>query len=441
MVVDESGVSALPPGEAGVASGGVVLGMLIIAAIYQDVPLARQVGSIGLSPFFYAFPFLVAMELLELRAGTPFLRSATDRYIATLLTVAHTIGLAVLLVLALKGTYEYLGDSFLVKAVKVSLYMLLPWLAYRRFAVQLAPMSPATMARTLTLVTVGILLFTIVERLLLPYAFPTIHASEFPYNRLRLLTSEASTSGTVVVVLSCLTVACSRALPSGQRLWARTAAGTLLVTYTVLGASKGYFLVLALSAMLFGIALPTARRSVLRVLGGTAVGAALAVALFQRAADSLLTSLTETTTLATRAIMTLGPAALAAHIPTGVGFGASQYLLAARIDDIGRWFGSILPEAANFAELDTYSYSSFGLYPKSGLSEFLLFGGLFGAVLFFLLIRQLWRASRASPSLRLAVTFAALALTTYVTFANKYDIWMLFAFVERLGREPRPQSA
>jgi hypothetical protein len=267
-----------------------------------------------------------------------------------------------------------------------------------------------------------------------PYALIPLHGTLLEYSRIRLLTSEASTSGTVVVILATGTWIYTRAVGTAQRRLGRVAAAVLFLCYTFVSGSKGYVLVLALAGLLLSATVPAIRRNLWKVFAVSSLGILAALVLFQRVAGNLLYAIQETSTAATRGALMLATFEVPLRYPLGSGFGPSDIVLTESLGRALARMSEFLPlNAQTFGELDAFGYSRTGLHPKTAVGEFLLFTGIVGGLLLWQWHRALWRSSSRDTLLRFAYLFIALSLATYLPLLNKYDVWFFFALLERVS--------
>jgi hypothetical protein len=410
--------------------GTLGLVVVLLLACYTDLPLKRVAGAIAASPLALLGPVLLVWG--GLRYGWSAIRqSPFDTAALGFLLWCNVVGIVLVSSLAVQGTYGHLGESFLGKWLKLNLYYGLLYAAFRVLRDRMRRHSERTLAHAFALVLALHAVLVAVELLLIPDALSWLHGGERPYNRIRLLTPEASTSGSVLVVLAAGLGAHRAALGAAARRAAVVFAGATLFAYSLAGRSKGYLLVIGLAIVATALLQGRHRRSPMLAVGGATLGLTVAWLLAPQAAGDLDSLLQNTTTVVTRGALVLASGfALISH-PFGAGFGPHELVLSQALEPSVRLIAEWLPAAANFAEVDDYSVSSFGLFPKTGVGEIMLLAGIGGLAALWLSVRHALTTTEGSSPLRAAVLFVLLALASYINVLNKYDLLILAALVDR----------
>ncbi|MNZ46527.1 hypothetical protein D3C78_642100 [compost metagenome] len=116
------------------------------------------------------------------------------------------------------------------------------------------------------------------------------------------------------------------------------------------------------------------------------------------------------------------------HVSDAIGFMANFYYNVFGVSQI------------NTSELLQYSGTDKNLGVKSGFFQWVMFGGIFSVVFFYLVAKNLIVKARSSLILFLALVFILFSLLL-VSLEIKYEIWLLFAFISLyLGQNDIIQS-
>ncbi len=413
--------------------------VLVLLCTYQDLPASRTFGALASSPWVFLAPLLLAVEVVRAKRSAEFVFSPIDRALLLFVGWATTVGLVSILFASAQGRYDYLEESFLSKLLKLQAYYLVPWLVYRhaRLVFRIASVEVLTVAFLTTIILHGAVL--VVEAIHVPTALGVLHGGEFPYNRIRLLTPEASTAGSVAVVIGLggLAISLEHRRVLGAVLAA--AATLFLISFTLLTQSKGYLALAGISVI--GAAL-SRRRAVSHPalsLGAFALASVIAALLVYRILGSLEETIAATSTVTTRAALAYTAVTSLITRPLGTGFATYEQAIADATSTAIRTVSDHFPTATNFLELDLFQTSSVGLFPKSGLGEAMVFAGVVGLWCAWHAWHHIYQLTRNRAVLRTAALFVLFGLCTYLSAINKYDLVLLVALLER-PNAPRLRS-
>ncbi|MBD2848587.1 hypothetical protein IDH44_25695 [Paenibacillus sp. IB182496] len=419
------------------------LAVLLVLTVYQDFPLVNRIGEIGRTPIILLAPVFVFCEL-ALLARHKRIADLTRLQRQLLGFLAYLAVISCLYVFGqfLQGTYAYGSENILVKAVKVGIYLVLILLYVRHVTLLLRRLTDPRWL-FLSFFAVLSLLFAVmlVELASMPYALPGLHSGSGPYYRVRMLTSESSTTGSIVVVLGAIYLVLARRL-AGQsaRMFAYLYLGVFAAYYVLTTSSKG-FLVIALATMLVTMLqfMNFKRKKNMLLLLVTLLGAGLFVFYFS---GSVLSSFANDMENYTSSYTRLGTVLIALltvlHHPLGVGTGAYLVYFEAYINQVigllSEFYYNVFGMSQiNAGELLNYVSSDKNLGVKSGFFQWLMFGGIGTVVFFFVLIRGMLARARGSLVLYVGLVFTLLSLL-YVTLEIKYEVWLLLAFLSVWGR-------
>jgi len=425
---------------------GLYLGLLLLILCYNDTPLNRFGGALVSPAFTLLVPFVAVGHVLRRRFEI-WESSPLDRLAILFLLWCNAVGVLMLLWLGLEGRYEYLGESFAAKLVKLNCYYGFLYLAFRHTRAVFNASSRAMLALAFLVAVAVHAAIMLVEVVQMPDAFGALHGGEVPYNRIRLLSPEASTSGSVVVILSAGLLTLRGDLTRRLRVPALLLSVAFVVLYSILGQSKGYLLVVGASVLLAGVVQSVRRRSFGMLAVALLLGVGATAVLAPLALGNLDGVIRDTTTVITRGALLLAALQTALTHPAGTGFGPHEFFLTNALPAAINQITTVLPEASNFVEVDSYSTSNTGLFPKTAVAELLMLGGLLGAYVSWRGASHLLRLSTDRFWLRLALVFCLMSLATYINVLNKYDLVILAALIEHLAgsaqapRDTRPTEA
>ena len=434
------------PGTSGVAAGrtggnrllwGLYLVFLLLLTVYQDFPLVNVIGEIGRSPIVLLLPLFVVCEAAMLAKHKRVMHgSKLQRYLLVFIVYLSFISVAYVLAQFLQGSYSFGQENLLGKAVKVLIYFVLILLYVRHMQLLFAKIGSRRALFVCFFVVVALLaVIMIAELASIPNALAPLHAGSQPYWRVRLLTSESSTTGTIVVVYSAILVYLSRDLSGPAKALSIAFVAGFFLFYLFVTGSKG-FLIVALLTIVVTMAkfLDFRKKRNFLLLLGAAGAMYLFVSHFSAGVmGSLSNDIENYTSSYTRMGTILIALSTVAHHPLGVGTGAylmyfDQYVDSA-IGVMSRFYYDTFGIGQiNAGELLQYSGTDRNVGVKSGFFQWVMFGGIAAVVFFYLLAASLLKKAKTSSILFPALIFVLLSLL-FVALEIKYEIWLFFAFI------------
>jgi|GEM_PF-950873 hypothetical protein len=422
------------------------LSFLLLLTVYQDFPLKNIIGEIGRTPIIMMMPVFLMDELHQL-LSTRKVRLDTTMQKALLLFVLYLFFVSIVYVYVqfLQSNFTFGSENILVKAIKGMVYFVLILLYVRHMHKMLTlAVRMGVIYKAFAAVFAFILLYMLAELATIPHAFSFLHANSGPYWRVRLLTSESSTTGTIIIVFSTILLYLSQGIANKKRYMSSALVIAGVILYVAVTSSKGFLIVLFLTVLIMMLRLLDVRRAsniILLVIIGTA-GVIGFKALSGDVVSSLQNDMAYYTSLYTRLGTILVAIVTMMNHPFGVGTGAyviyfNVYMETA-IDWMRGMFYTLLHyNDINTSELATYAESDKNLGVKSGLFQWLMEGGVGAIVFFTLLLRWAYRCIRGNLVLLAAYLFLCLSFL-FISIDIKYEVWLFFTF---LGVLPERKSA
>jgi hypothetical protein len=427
----------------------IYLSFLLVLTVYQDLPLVNVIGEIGRSPVILLFPLFIFCEIAMLSKHKKIMNvTKLQKYLFAFIVYLTFISMIYIFVQFMQGNYSFASENLFGKAMKVLTYFAVILLYIRHMQLVFSRINNFKLLFSCFLAVVTLLLvIMIVELIRMPNAFTFLHSGSSPYWRVRLLTSESSTTGTIVVVYTSILVYLTRYLSRTARMLSMVYAASFFLFYLFVTGSKGFLIVSMLTLIVTMIKFLDFRKKKNFVL---LISVSLAMYLFiAYFSAGLLSSFSNDIENYTSSYTRMGTIIISIatvfHHPLGVGTGA--YLmyfddyLPYSIELMSRFYYSIFGiSQINAGELLQYSGSDKNLGVKSGFFQWVMFGGVFSIAFFYLLGKNLIMKVKSSSILFLALVFVLLSLL-FVALEIKYEVWLLFAFISLfLGKNEINQS-
>jgi hypothetical protein len=427
----------------------IYLSILLVLTVYQDLPLVNVIGEIGRSPVILLFPLFIFCEIAMLSKHKKLMNvTKLQKYLFAFIVYLSFISMIYIFVQFMQGNYSFASENLFGKAIKVLTYFTVILLYIRHMQLVFSKINNFKLLYSCFLAVVTLLLvIMIVELIRMPNAFTFLHSGSSPYWRVRLLTSESSTTGTIVVVYTSILVYLTQYLSRVARMLSMVYAASFFLFYLFVTGSKGFLIVSMLTLIVTMIKFLDFRKKKNFVL---LISVSLAMYLFiAYFSAGLLSSFSNDIENYTSSYTRMGTIIISLatvfHHPLGVGTGA--YLmyfddyLPYSIELMSRFYYSIFGiSQINAGELLQYSGSDKNLGVKSGFFQWVMFGGVFSIAFFYLLGKNLIMKVKSSSILFLALVFVLLSLL-FVALEIKYEVWLLFAFISLfLGKNEINQS-
>jgi hypothetical protein len=340
---------------------------------------------------------------------------------------------------ATTNTLSILGENVLVKSIKMFMYPFTAFVFYLFIENFLRNKTKnihilAKQTYFIQIILIIVLILENAQNVDGITVFQSLHSNPGKYWRIRLLTMEASWSGTIVMVFSLLPIyfASKNILKSKKTLIYSTSL-LFLLFYTAVNDSKGFTLLLMITLIpsLISLAGKSSSKNVWYLLF---IICFILLSFYVRPAVSqVFEKLYVSQTFGTR--LTSYLAALYHFLIHPFGVGLGPYLLY-YTESIKTILETGLFNELNLREISSYTNSSHALSTKTYFFDQLTFGGigfLWFFINFFLLRLKRLKRGFTNYILKIALIFVLLSGMTFVNFGIKYEVWLLLAiasFVE-----------
>ncbi|MEC0090685.1 hypothetical protein [Paenibacillus macquariensis] len=425
------------------------LSILLVLTVYQDFPLVNTIGEIGRSPIILLLPLFIFCEIAMLsKYKRLMVVSKLQKYLFAFIVYLTFVSLGYILVQFMQGSYSFWSESLLGKGIKVLVYFALILLYIRHMQLVFSKINSFKLLYGCFLAVMSLLLvIMIVELVTMPNALTFLHSGSNPYWRVRLLTSESSTTGSIIVVYSSILVYLSRYLNRFARILSNVYTAGIFLFYLSVTGSKGFLIVCLLTLVVTMIKfLDFRKKRNFIVLIGVVLAMYMFIAYFSAGLISSFSNDMENYTSSYTRMGTIIIAIITVfHHPLGVGTGAYLMYFDDYLNDsilfMSHFYYNIFGIGQiNTGELLQYSNSDKNLGVKSGFFQWFMFGGIFSVVFFYLVAKNLIVKVKSSIILYLALVCMLFSLL-FVALEIKYEIWLLFAFISTfLGKNEINQS-
>ncbi|WP_419874798.1 hypothetical protein [Candidatus Pristimantibacillus sp. PTI5] len=411
--------------------------ILLVLTVYQDFPLVNIIGEIGRSPIILLFPLFVFCEIGLLAKHKRVMHGSTlQKHIFGFILYLSLITIVYLLVQFLQGSYSFGSEGLLGKGIKVLVYFVLILLYIRHMQLVFSKIKSFKILYGCFLAVVTLLtVIMILELLSMPNAFAGLHSGNNPYWRVRMLTSESSTTGSIVVVYASIMVYLTKYLKGFAKTLSILYAASFFLFYVFITGSKGFMIIILLTLVVTMVKFLDFRKKknfflliavVLAMYMFITNFSAGLVSSFSNDIENYTSSYTRMGTIIISLITVF-------HNPLGVGTGAYLMYFDKYVNDsismMSHFYYNLFGVSQiNAGELLQYSGSDKNLGVKSGFFQWVMFGGLFSVLFFYLLAKNLIIKVKSSSILFLALVFILFSMLM-VSLEIKYEIWLLFAFI------------
>ncbi|WP_460235931.1 hypothetical protein [Bacillus cereus] len=380
---------------------------------------------------------MVFVELLILGKRKRFLITKFQKQLFYFFIFIFVVGTLYVGALFLKGQYVLLNEEILSKHLKMSLYYILIFLYVRHvyFILNLLK-SVKLFSLAMWMISVVIILITLVEYVTLPNAFSALHFSREEYYRVRLLTPESSHTGTIAIIYFVLLMFLSwkKENEKVKYMYLSTSMVGIFV-FTITSHSKGFIIVALLTLVVLMVSkFKLSWRNVGVILGMSLL---LVIGYYFMGSyiySGLMSDMEDYTSVATRLVSIINAMYISVMNPLGIGLGAILYYfplyLPKSISFVDNIFMSLYNIKLNFIEVLAYEKTDQGLGVKSGIFQWLIYGGIVYVIILIKQVRFTSNVVKNSFSLSYINVFVWLSLLIFIVFENKFEIWFWFAFLD-----------
>lgn len=250
-----------------------------------------------------------------------------------------------------------------------------------------------------------------------------------------MLTSESSTTGSIVVVYSAILIYLTQYLSNYAKRLSILYTASFFLFYLFVTGSKGFLIISMLTLVVTMIKFLDFRKKKNFIL---LVAVTFAMYMFiVYFSGGLISSFNNDMQNYTSSYTRLGTIIISLltvfHHPLGVGTGAYLIYFNEYIDGsvsmMSHFYYNVFGiSQINASELMQYQGSDKNLGVKSGFFQWVMFGGIFSVVFFYLMAKNLIVKAKSSFILFIALMFILFTLLL-VTLEIKYEVWLLFAFI------------
>lgn len=427
----------------------IYLSLLLVLTVYQDFPLVNMIGEIGRSPIILMFPIFIFCEIALLARHKKVMHgSMLQKYLFRFILYLSFITITYLLIQFLQGSYSFGSEGLLGKGIKVLIYFVLILLYIRHMQLVFSKIKSFKMLYGCFFAVVTLLLVIMsLELMSIPNAFTSLHAGNNLYWRVRLLTSESSTTGSIIVVYASILVYLTRYLSSFARTLSIVYASGFFLFYLFITGSKGFMIICLLTLVVTMIKfLDFRKKKNFFLLFSVVLAMYMFITQFSAGlVSSFNNDIENYTSSYTRMGTIIIALATVFHNPLGVGTGAYLMYFDKYVNDSISlmshfYYQTFGVSQINAGELLQYSGSDKNLGVKSGFFQWVMFGGLFAVVFFYQMAKSLIVKVKSSSILFLALIFILFSMLM-VSLEIKYEVWLLFAFISLfLGKNEINQS-
>ncbi|RED54832.1 hypothetical protein [Cohnella lupini] len=410
---------------------------LLVLTVYQDFPLVNSIGEIGRSPIIVLFPLFIFCEVAMLaKHKKVMLASKLQKYLLAFIVYLSFVSIVYVLYQFMQGSYSFGSENLLGKAVKVLIYFVVILFYIRHMQLVFSQIKSFKVLYGCFFAVVTLLiLIMILELMSIPNALSSLHAGSNPYWRVRLLTSESSTTGSIVVVYASILIYLTRYLSGFAKALSITYVSGFFLFYLFVTGSKGFLIVSLLTLVVTMVKfLDFRKKKNFILLLGVVLAMYYFIAYFSAGlVSSFSNDIENYTSSYTRMGTIIISLATVLHNPLGVGTGAYLLYFDKYVDDSinlmsNFYYSTFGISQINAGELLQYSGSDENLGVKSGFFQWVMFGGIFSVAFFYLLAKNLIAKVKSSSILFLALVFILLSFL-FIALEIKYEVWLLFAFI------------
>ncbi|AKT49764.1 hypothetical protein ADJ70_13790 [Olsenella sp. oral taxon 807] len=409
--------------------------LMIVLPIWQDSPLKSSLGSYG-----YSF-----VPLLSLVACVPFLLLTMHKRLVRrgtftdvwwrLLFYLIAINIIADLVWVLTGNSTVLkGEDIMSKSLR-GLLTALSIGSYLMIVSYLAKgYDEERVTRPFFHAFVILTVIAIVEYIQLPNALPWAHYSGiFPYNRPRLLTTEASWTTPLIIVYGGVALHYCFKVKNWQAPGFAVIAAITFMIATTVAKSLLVMVIVAVVVALCVLIRHDARWTLLIVPIVLVVAGVPGI--FDKMTELFQSDISQYTSTATRTLSNAVAFLYSLIYPFGTGNALYLQLFPDMLERFQGFFGN-MGISLNMSEINTYIYSNsdFGMSAKSAVLQYGMYWGIFET---FLLLRALWRSGRvlrkdlrSSRTLYIAYILAVISITLFATFDSQYEFFALMGLLD-----------
>lgn len=415
-----------------------LLFILLLGTIWQDFWVANYIGEIGRTPIFLFLPIFLLYEILNYRFSIKF--SKLEKYLFLFIIYILFISFIydIIYFIFNQNSLYLLGENLWIKKLKAIFYLIL-CLFYMRFSRKLFLKINDYYYLFIIFQIIYYLLFIIylLESYFIPNSLLMLHSSNDPYFRIRLLTSENSSCGSIMFIFYFITKYLSYKIKINYLL--NYLNDFIFILFLFYNFSKGFVVSILISIFVVSIFNLINKKNIIfkfKILGLILFLFLIVYSYFFNILYiAFMRDFTSYTSTITRSCSMLAAFYIFISNPFGIGTGVYiPYLLAAftyllnNITFLGNF---------NLSEIYDFYGTQSGLIPKSYFFQHLMYGGL-GFIIFLLYFLKkiilYLKKDLLNFNLKLMqqvlFSYILISLTFHLVIDVKYEFWLYFAFVD-----------
>ena len=417
----------------------IFLFFVLLVTVYQDFPLINKFGEIARSPVIFFTPLMLIYIFQKSTINISKYTKYFFLYVLFLImiTIVHVIWIVVT-----KREVTILGENIFIKSIKMATYPLIA-LIYYQFIYTFLNKNETRFemlfnaAFALKFFLIIYLIFEVYYSKTLEAFMPFLHSSDKKYWRVRLLTMEESWVGSVLTIISFITVYLSIYLNKSRKvkLIVYSMSIFFILYYTIQSESKGYMLIFLIATLPLMIKYFYENKKMRKFLiAGGIVIFVVGVYVFFSLEHFINSQFHSSVTFGTRFSSYLAAIKNFFNHPFGVGWGPYLHYY---INSLNEVIKSSTMSSFNLIEVKKYLETSNSLSTKTYFFDNLIYGGIsFLLFFYYFFIKRYFFFSKQSYSslsfIKIPLLYIVLSSLLYVTFAIKYEVWFFLAFLDVL---------
>ena len=404
--------------------------LLILSTIVQSLTLGDKFGYIAYSLTSLITPIIFIIFLIVNRKISISIYTKKLLKLMIYLIFVSLISLFIYVVI-LNNNNIYWGQNLLVKGLKASMYFL-DIILFLIIIENIQKKLSTTKIFKPFVFTYFILFFILLFEIFDPALFNSIFHGGEDYNRIRLLTTEASGTGSLIMVFSLVTLYYYKIIKKNNFMILISM--VILAIFIIVNRSKGLYVCLIISFLyiiLKNFRIKNVKSIIKLVLLITLFFSVYGLCniyifpIFQQ-------DLEKYTSISTRVYTTFCALKISVMYPFGIGTSLYPIVYVKELANNLYIFNNINMNL-NLNEIMSLIDSTTGenVAAKVSIAQYSMYWGILGTIYF---LYNYWfkiyrRAKENSDILLFGFVFIFIAICTYTTFENKYEIW---AFISLL---------
>jgi hypothetical protein len=407
--------------------------ILVLSTLFQSLSTFNSLGVFGTSLSGIITPFMCIGYILLCKGSKKIVVSKYTKNLFILLFYLVIVNMVILIVyfFVFNNSVYILGENFFIKTLKANYY----FVSIILFVLVIENVARNFSVKRLILPFVYgyYLLFSVlIFEKTSPALFNKLFHAGMDYNRIRLLTTESSYTGTLIIVFFALSFYYYTI--SKQPIF-RVISIFILAAFIISSGSKGFILNFIVALAFFAIFKSGSIRNRLVIIF-TLVG--IVVFVLPTIQRYLIEDINSYTSFATRFFTIYCSVKYFLVYPFGTG--TALYLEKfpkLLLDNLN----IMMDYRLNAEEVLMYIYATSDEFigSKSGVLQWAMYWGIFGTVFLAKYLLSLYKdmnrfGDKDNFILAFGLVFLVLSIVSYVSFDVKYEIWAFFAIISLLNK-------